>query len=290
MLNQAQWPQPSYLLLPVWQIALRESVQNSSASPMPLEALADEIDRDGLREPIAVRHGKNGYVIVHGNRRLLACRMLGWHEIPARLEAPAIRDLLTSEELFRALRSRDLEYPEQAEAVVRLNEEFSVSRADIARLLGDSTMHVMTLHRIGHLDASCLQLLREKRLPERIAAAITRLPEAQDRLHLLQKAAQEKLDIREVELLIASTLHQRVSTSGDTPAPCAVQPGLPEQTNRRRVQSLIRDVRPYLNTLRNVTRQMQSAGYTVDFSERTENGSTTLTIRVPRPRRRQSVK
>lgn len=285
MLNQAQRPQSGYLLLPIWQISLRESVNNATSSPMPLEALATDIDKDGLREPIVVRSGNSGYLIVHGNRRLMACRMLGWREIPAILEAPAIRDLLTAEALFHALRSRDLEYPDQAEAIVRLNEEFSISRADIARLLGDSAVHIMALYRIGQLDASSLQLLREKHLPERIATAITRLPEASDRLHLLQKTVQEKLDIREVELLISSMLrqHQPIeAVSSHLP--------LPEKSTRRRVQSLIRDVRPYLNTLRDVTEQMQHAGYAVDFSEHTENGSTTLTIRVPRPRRRQSVK
>mgnify|MGYP000761175677 CR=1 FL=1 len=85
-MDQAQWAQTEIALLPTEQIALRPSVQQKSLSHMPLETLAASMAREGLREPILVRAAAQGYMIVEGNRRLMACRMLGWREIPARVQ------------------------------------------------------------------------------------------------------------------------------------------------------------------------------------------------------------
>lgn len=75
-MDQAQWAQTEIMLLPTEQIALRPSVQQKSLSHMPLETLAASMAREGLREPILVRAAAQGYMIVEGNRRLMACRML----------------------------------------------------------------------------------------------------------------------------------------------------------------------------------------------------------------------
>lgn len=49
-----------------------------------LEDFASSIERKGLLSPIIVRASKGGrYEIVAGQRRFLACQILGWAEIPA---------------------------------------------------------------------------------------------------------------------------------------------------------------------------------------------------------------
>ena len=93
-MDQAQWAQTEIALLPTEQIALRPSVQQKSLSHMPLETLAASMAREGLREPILVRAAAQGYIIVEGNRRLMACRMLGWREIPARVQPKDVSDMV----------------------------------------------------------------------------------------------------------------------------------------------------------------------------------------------------
>lgn len=160
-MDQAQWAQTEIALLPTEQIALRPSVQQKSLSHMPLETLAASMAREGLREPILVRAAAQGYIIVEGNRRLMACRMLGWREIPARVQPKDVSDMTSAGEIFAALRARPMGYLDRAEATNRLTADFGVPRAAIAQQTGDSAAHVLSLQRIATLDDRTRDILRQ---------------------------------------------------------------------------------------------------------------------------------
>jgi ParB family chromosome partitioning protein len=51
--------------------------------PPAVESLADDIRERGVLRPVLVRATERGYVIVHGERRWRAARMLGLEVIPA---------------------------------------------------------------------------------------------------------------------------------------------------------------------------------------------------------------
>lgn len=160
-MDQARWAQTEIALLPTEQIALRPSVQQKSLSHMPLETLAASMAREGLREPILVRAAAQGYMIVEGNRRLMACRMLGWREIPARVQPKDVSDMTSAGEIFAALRARPMGYLDRAEAANRLTADFGVPRAAIAQQTGDSAAHVLSLQRIATLDDRTRDILRQ---------------------------------------------------------------------------------------------------------------------------------
>ena len=200
-MDQAQWAQTEIALLPTEQIALRPSVQQKSLSHMPLETLAASMAREGLREPILVRAAAQGYIIVEGNRRLMACRMLGWREIPARVQPKDVSDMTSAGEIFAALRARPMGYLDRAEATNRLTADFGVPRAAIAQQTGDSAAHVLSLQRIATLDDRTRDILRQEQLPERVAEALTRVVDAESRQRIALRTAKERLDIREVELI-----------------------------------------------------------------------------------------
>ncbi len=268
-MDQAQWAQTEIALLPTEQIALRPSVQQKSLSHMPLETLAASMAREGLREPILVRAAAQGYIIVEGNRRLMACRMLGWREIPARVQPKDVSDMTSAGEIFAALRARPMGYLDRAEATNRLTADFGVPRAAIAQQTGDSAAHVLSLQRIATLDDRTRDILRQEQLPERVAEALTRVADAESRQRIALRTAKERLDIREVELFVEATNRR-----------------LPGAKHSGKVVSAVRDARPYLNALREVVAQMNEAGLPVRFDEAQEDGGTTLTIRCLTRRRR----
>lgn len=269
-MDQAQWAQTEIMLLPTEQIALRPSVQQKPLSHMPLETLAASMAREGLREPILVRAAAQGYIIVEGNRRLMACRMLGWREIPARVQPKDVSDMTSAGEIFAALRTRPMGYLDRAEAVNRLIADFGVPRAAIAQQTCDSAAHVLSLQRIATLDDKTRDILRQERLPERVAEALTRVVDAESRQRIALRTAKERLDIREVELFVEAANRR-----------------LPGAKHSGKVVSAVRDARPYLNALREVVAQMNEAGLPVQLNEAQEDGGTTLTIRC-RTRRRRS--
>ena len=269
-MNQAQWAQAEAALLPTEQIALRPSVQQKPIAHMPLEALAASMAREGLHEPILVRAAAQGYIIVDGNRRLMACRLLDWRQIPAVVQPKDVTEMTSAGEIMAAMRTRPMRYLDRAEGVNRLGEEFGVPRAVIAQQLGDSAAHVLSLQKIAAMDDDTLDLLRQEHLPERVAEALTRVADAESRQRIALCTARERLDIREVELFVEAA-NRRL--------PGAKHPG--------KVVSAVRDVRPYLNALKEVVGQMNEVGLPVQMDEEQADGNTTITIRC-RTRRRRS--
>ena len=270
MPNQAQWARAETALIPIEQITLRQSVEHLQLSRLPLETLAASIEREGLREPITVKAAAHGYRVVQGNRRLMACRMLGWRQIPALVQPRDVSEMTTAGEIVAALKAQPTSYLERAEAVRRLKEEFGVPRAVIAQQLGDSAAHVLSMQRIAALDGDTREILRREHLPERVAEALCRVTEAESRKRIALRTARERLDIREVALL-AEAANRR----------------LPVAKHSGKVISAVRDARPYLNALREVVGQMNEAGLSVQLDEAQDGDATTFTIRC-RTRRRRS--
>ncbi len=51
--------------------------------PAGLEALVESIRSYGMLRPVLLRSTDDGYVVVHGEKRLLAARAIGMEKIPA---------------------------------------------------------------------------------------------------------------------------------------------------------------------------------------------------------------
>lgn len=53
--------------------------------PLTFEAVRQSVQEVGLLHPVCLRQEEGGYRIIYGARRILACRALGFSEIPARV-------------------------------------------------------------------------------------------------------------------------------------------------------------------------------------------------------------
>jgi ParB family chromosome partitioning protein len=100
-----------------------------------IEELADSIRKHGLLQPILVRRQAGRYVIVAGERRYRACKLLGRESIAAR-----VLEVSSEESLGIAIAEnvhRDSLLPlEEARAYECLMTTQSMRQADIARNLG----------------------------------------------------------------------------------------------------------------------------------------------------------
>lgn len=88
----------------------------SAFTPEALEGLRLSIARRGLLQPILVRKGSGGqgtrFELIAGERRLTACKQLGWTEIPAYVREATLDDRL-AENIHRA----DLTFAEESDQV-----------------------------------------------------------------------------------------------------------------------------------------------------------------------------
>ena len=256
--------------LPVERIAPRPSMGLEPASSLTLAELAESIRIHGVVEPVTVQPSGSGrYVIVSGNRRLMACRMAGLTHIDAVILEGMAPDR-SAEQLLQAVMSVRLHYLEEAAALRTLMQQHGLTREEIARSLGCTAAGVAQKLRLADLDGELQRLLLESALPEGCAKALTRLPDRRARMAIARQAARERLGVRDVELLV-------MSAQARLPVP---------PPSGGRTITLVRDHRLYLNAIRSIVAQMQEAGIPATSAERTLADSVEVTLRLPTRRRR----
>lgn len=267
--NNAQEYGEQVCWLPLERISPRPSVCMETTDSLSLMELVESIRQYGLIQPITVRAAQNGrYVIVSGNRRLMACRMAGMTHVDAVVLAGVATDQ-TADTLLEGLLSGRLHYLEEGAALQRLLAQ-GYSRDELARLLGSTAATVAQRARLAELDEETKSFLLEQGMPERYARTLLKLPDRRARLSIARQAAREKLCVRDVELLV---------TSAQDHLPVPPTPG-------RRTIALMRDHRLYLNAIRSIVAQMQETGIQATAEERSLDGSVEITLRMPTRRRR----
>lgn len=256
--------------LPLDRISPRPSMRYDSAEDMSLDELAESIRQHGLIRPVTVQATHGGrYVIVSGNRRLMACRMAGMTCIDAVVLAGCAADS-AAQELLGALLSGQLHYLDESAVMQRLLTDYGMTRDELARALGCTAGTIRERLRLTGLDRELCHLLIEEGLPERCARALLKLPDKHTRLSIAKQAAREHLCVRDVELLVASA---------QTRLPVPPLPG-------GRTISLVRDHRLYLNAIRAIIAQMQEAGIDARAEERACGDSMELVLHMPTRKRR----
>ncbi len=162
-----------------------------------------------------------------------------------------------------------LHYFDSAELLCRLQAE-GHSRADMARLSGLTIPQLTERMRLADLDEGLRAYLRREQVPERTALTLLTLPDPVSRRRMARRIVGERLCIRDAALLIASAGKRRPPREGAKP----------------RVIALMRDTRLYRNAVRDIARQMTSAGVRATFSEQRRGGMQELTIAYPARHRR----
>lgn len=169
--------------------------------PEALEDLASSIRAQGIIQPIVVRHLLGGqYEIVAGERRWRAAQMAGLTEIPA-----LVRDIPDEAAIAIALieniQRESLNPVEEAFALQRLIDEFSMTHQQVAEAVGKSRATVTNLLRLLALPDEVKAMLEHGELEMGHARAILSLTEAQQvdaALNIINK----QLSVREAEELV----------------------------------------------------------------------------------------
>ena len=165
----------------------------------------------------------------------------------------------------------ELHYFDSAEMLLRMQTE-GCSRAEMARLSGLPVVHVINRLRLLELDEGLRSYLRQEGAPEGIALTLLRLPDPVTRRRMAYRIVRERLCIRDAALLVGSAGRR-----------CQQLPPAPRE---QRVITVIRDVRPYRNAIRDIAEQMKNAGVRATFTERKTGGMQELTVAYPARRRR----
>ena len=163
-----------------------------------LEDLTNSIKERGVIQPIIVRKSeieKSKYEIIAGERRWLAARKAGLHEIPVVLtEADDLKSLEFA--IIENVQRHDLNPLEEAQGYKRLIDEFSYDQEKVSKFIGKSRSYITNSLRLLNLPAEVLKFIEDKKLSSGHAKVLVGLDNA---LFVATKIIEKKLSVRQAE-------------------------------------------------------------------------------------------
>ena len=212
---QVEQPQPGDVLrtLPVAQLQPGKYQPRKDMDPDKLEELSASIRAQGVIQPIVVRELAPGqYEIVAGERRWRASQLAGLSEVPVVLRELDDRTVIAMA-LIENIQREDLNPLEEAQALQRLIDEFSLTHAEAAAAVGRSRAAVSNLLRLLDLPPAIRALVEARRLEMGHARALLTLsPELASKL--AYEAAENGWSVREVEHRAQQFAAGKVPASG----------------------------------------------------------------------------
>ncbi|MCJ7771946.1 MAG: nucleoid occlusion protein [Desulfobacterales bacterium] len=229
-----------------------------------IDELAQSIKACGLIQPVVVRRAGNGYQLVVGERRYLACRKLGWKKISAAVQTLSDNAMATIA-LIENLQRENLNYIEEATGYVSLMKNFDLTQEVLAQRLGKSQSTIANKIRLLRLTKKVQEKLLTQGLTERHARALIRLDSEEQQLKTIHEIAERGLTVSQTEKRIEKISEQVRSK---------------EKT--KRMKPIIRDMRIVLNTIRKAVAIIQSSGLYPEVEETIEPDYIEVTIRLTR--------
>ena len=131
-----------------------------------LEDLTNSIKERGVIQPIIVRRSNNDeakYEIIAGERRWLAARKAGLHDIPVVVtEADDLKSLEFA--IVENVQRHDLNPLEEAQGYQRLIQEFSYDQEKVSKFIGKSRSYITNSLRLLSLPDDVIKLIEIQKL------------------------------------------------------------------------------------------------------------------------------
>ena len=163
-----------------------------------LNDLTNSIKERGVIQPIIVRKSNSEsskYEIIAGERRWLAARKAGLHDIPVVVtQADDLKSLEFA--IVENVQRHDLNPLEEAQGYKRLIDEFSYDQEKVSKFIGKSRSYITNSLRLLNLPQDVLQLVEEKKISTGHAKILVGLENAS---FIAAKIIEKKLSVRQSE-------------------------------------------------------------------------------------------
>ena len=211
------------------------SIKNNSEQPRKsfdnekIAELAESIKHHGIIQPLILKQDGDNYLIVAGERRWRAAKMLGLKEVPA-----VVMDLTDDKQileisLIENIQRQDLNPIEEALAYKRLLMEFKLTQEELSKRIGKSRTAITNTMRLINLDERVQQYLIEGIISEGHGRTLLSINDNDQQYEIAQKVIDEKLSVRELEKLIKT---------------------ISNENNKAKEQSKVKELNPYYKDIR----------------------------------------
>lgn len=256
--------------LPVSKILPNPSQPRRSFNEDELRALSNSIKENGLLQPVSVRKDGGKYYLVAGERRLRATKLAKLSKINC-----IISDFSGEESAILALientQRSDLNMFEQANAIVNLIRNWSITQQEAALKLGISQSYLANKVRLLKLSKDEQDDIVKNGLSERHARALIRIKDETARRKVLSVVIEKELNVSDTEKLI-DTLEEQLRNQGK------IKPTR---------KFIAKDIRIFINTIDHAVETMQIAGIDAKSVKEETDDYIECTIRIPKLNRLQ---
>ncbi|WP_415398117.1 ParB/RepB/Spo0J family partition protein [Sulfurimonas sp. CS5] len=172
--------------------------------------LGESIKNDGLLQPIVITQDFDGYVLIAGERRLRASKLVKLKTIRAIL-INTDKQKMRQFALIENIQRDELNSVELAEAYSELIKMYNVTQEELATKIHKSRTHITNTIRLLQLSSKTQKALVEKKITAGHAKVLIGLDEKQQQL-MVNSIIGQKLSVREVESIIKNMKQEKNST------------------------------------------------------------------------------
>jgi stage 0 sporulation protein J len=165
-----------------------------------LEELSESIKRHGLIQPVIVIQKDDGYMLLAGERRFRATKMLGESKIKAivaDIESKSLRELALIENIQR----EDLNPIELANSYKELIDEYKITQDGLASIIHKSRVQITNTMRLLNLSDQTKEYIKDGKLTQGHAKVIVGL-EPKDEKTAVDTIIGQRISVRETENLV----------------------------------------------------------------------------------------
>jgi len=192
--------------IPVQAITPNPYQPRTEFEPGKLDELKKSILENGLIQPVTVRRINGTYELISGERRLRACKDIGYKEIPAYIIKVETKEAMLALSLIENIQREELNPIEVAKAYKRLIEECNLSQEEIATKVAKDRTTITNSIRLLKLPEIVQRSLIDNEITAGHARALINLPSVELQIATLNEIKKKSLSVRKVEALVKKFL------------------------------------------------------------------------------------
>lgn len=183
------------------KIRPNEEQPRKSFNEIKIRELANSIEEHGIIQPLILKKDGENFLIIAGERRWRAAKLLNLKEVPAIIMDLSPEDLLQVS-LIENIQREDLNPIEESLAYDKLLTQFNYTQEDLSKKLGKSRSSIANSLRLLNLDNRVRNFIIEGAISEGHGRAILGIKELESQYLVCLEVIQKKLNVRETEKLV----------------------------------------------------------------------------------------
>jgi len=179
-----------------------------------IKELAQSIKEQGVFQPIIVKKINDNYIIVAGERRYRASKLIGNKTIPAiirQYEKAKVAEIALVENIQREA----LSPVEEAESYLMIIREAEITQDALAKKIGKSRSHITNMLGILNLPESVLSMVSEGMISAGHAKALSKLTNLDQIQELTKLIIKKNLSVRDLETLIKNEKKKQTKSTSE---------------------------------------------------------------------------